>query len=130
MIDDNTEEKPRIGKNGNRLKVVKKGDPTPNPNGRPKGSRNRSTIVREWLEANLSRSNPLTGKREAMQVQDHMVLSIIQKALEQDVGAFKELMDSAYGKIADKVESKNKTDLNLDMSTDELNNILKKLDKL
>jgi hypothetical protein len=39
-------------------------------------------------------------------------------------------MDSAYGKIADKVESKNKTDLNLDMSTDELNSILKKLDKL
>jgi hypothetical protein len=130
MTDENSEEKPRIGKNGNRLKVVKKGDPTPNPNGRPKGSRNRSTIVREWLEANLSRSNPLTGKREAMQVQDHMVLSIIQKALEQDVGAFKELMDSAYGKIADKVESKNKTDLNLDMSTDELNSILKKLDKL
>jgi hypothetical protein len=130
LDNDNTEEKPRIGKNGNRLKVVKKGDPTPNPNGRPKGSRNRSTIVREWLEANLTRSNPLSGKREAMQVQDHMVLSIIQKALEQDVGAFKELMDSAYGKIADKVESKNKTDLNLDMSTDELNSILKKLDKL
>jgi len=130
MTNDNKDEirqKPdRIGKNGNPLKTGYYGQ----KNGRPKGSRSRSTIVREWLEANLTRSNPLTGKREAMQVQDHMVLSIIQKALEQDVGAFKELMDSAYGKIADKVESKNKTDLNLDMSTDELNNILKKLDKL
>lgn len=33
--EEYTEEKPRIGRNGNRLKVVKKGDPSPNPNGRP-----------------------------------------------------------------------------------------------
>ena len=33
--EEYTEEKPRIGKNGNRLKIVKKGDPSPNPNGRP-----------------------------------------------------------------------------------------------
>ena len=28
-----------------------------NPNGRPKGTRNRSTIVREWLEANYKKVN-------------------------------------------------------------------------
>jgi hypothetical protein len=52
---------------------------------------------------------------------------MIAKALEQDVPAFKELMDSAYGKVADKVESKNKTDINLDMSVDEMTALVKKL---
>ena len=31
----NSEDSPRIGKNGNHLKVVKKGDPSLNPKGRP-----------------------------------------------------------------------------------------------
>ena len=37
-----------------------------NPNGRPKGSRNRATIVRQWLEVNRESFNPLTGKKETL----------------------------------------------------------------
>jgi len=70
-------------------------------NGRPKGSRNRSTIVREWLEANYKKVNPITGQTETLQIQDHIVISLIGKALKGDVPAFKELMDSGHGKIID-----------------------------
>ena len=37
-----------------------------NPNGRPKGSKNRSTIARKWLEVNQSLKNPITGEQETM----------------------------------------------------------------
>jgi len=83
------------------LKPQKAGEPSHNPNGRPKGLRNRSTIVREWLEAIYSKTNPITGKTETLQIQDHIVISLIGKALKGDVPAFKELMDSGHGKIID-----------------------------
>ncbi len=74
---------------------------TGNPNGRPKGSRSRSTIVREWLEATYKKVNPITGQTETLQIQDHIVISLIGKALKGDVPAFKELMDSGHGKVSE-----------------------------
>ena len=38
----------------------------PKNNGRPKGSKNRSTIARKWLEVNQALKNPLTGENETM----------------------------------------------------------------
>ncbi len=76
----------------------KKGE-SGNPAGRPVGSRNRSTIVREWLEVKKQTRNPITEQDEELQVQDMMVLSMIGRALKGDVNAFKELMDSGYGKL-------------------------------
>lgn len=95
----NSQGKPR-GRVEN-LKPQKAGEPSHNPNGRPKGLRNRSTIVREWLEANYKKVNPITGQAETLQIQDHLVISLIGKALKGDVPAFKELMDSGHGKIID-----------------------------
>ena len=83
------------------LKPQKAGEPSHNPLGKPKGIRNRSTIVREWLEANYKKVNPITGQTETLQIQDHLVISLIGKALKGDVPAFKELMDSGHGKIID-----------------------------
>jgi hypothetical protein len=34
-----------------------------NPNGRPKGSKNRSTIARKWLGNNPKRKEPHYGRR-------------------------------------------------------------------
>ena len=39
-----------------------------NPNGRPKGSRNRSTIVRQWLEVIQQVNNPVTGQNESLEI--------------------------------------------------------------
>ena len=94
---NNQEKKNRL----DNLKPQKAGEPGHNPNGRPKGARNRSTIVREWLEANYKKVNPITGQTETLQIQDHLVISLIGKALKGDVPAFKELMDSGHGKIID-----------------------------
>ena len=76
----------------------KKGE-SGNPNGRPVGSRNRTTIVKQWLEVKKLAKNPISNKEEELEIQDMMVLALINKALKGDVNAFKELMDSSYGKL-------------------------------
>lgn len=80
---------------GERFKKGESG----NPNGRPKGTRNRSTIAKQWLEVSQKIKNPITGKEENLEQQDIMTLALIKKARNGDVSAYKELMDSAYGKI-------------------------------
>ncbi len=81
-----------------------------NPNGRPVGSRNRETIVNKWLEAIKDAKNPITGELESLPIADQMVLALIGKALKGDVAAFKELMDSGYGKIKDQTEHSGSVD--------------------
>jgi len=68
-----------------------------NPNGRPKGAKNRSTIAKYWLEVNQKLKNPLTNQEETMSQEDLMTLALIKKAREGDVSAYKALMDSGYG---------------------------------
>ena len=75
-----------------------------NPNGRPKGSRNRSTIVKQWLEVQQSVKNPITNVTETLELQDIITLAIINKARKGDVNAFRELMDSAHGKQTNQIE--------------------------
>jgi hypothetical protein len=81
----------------------KKGE-SGNPNGRPKGSKNRSTIARQWLEVNQNLKNPLTGENETMSQEDLMTLALIKKAREGDVSAYKALMDSGYGSPVQQIE--------------------------
>lgn len=78
-----------------------------NPSGRPKGSKNRSTIARKWLEVNQSLKNPLTGESETMSQEDLMTLALIKKAREGDVAAYKALMDSGYGAPLQQIEQTN-----------------------
>jgi hypothetical protein len=87
----------------NNLKPFEKGE-SGNPNGRPKGSKNRSTIARQWLEVNQNLKNPLTGETETMSQEDLMTLALIKKAREGDVAAYKALMDSGYGAPVQQIE--------------------------
>lgn len=82
---------------------AKKGE-VRNPKGRTKGSRNRSTIVKYWLEMTKKGRNPITEMAEVLEIQDHLTLALIGKALKGDVNAYRELMDSAYGKIDNNVK--------------------------
>jgi len=68
-----------------------------NPAGRPKGSLNRSTIARKWLEVQEDAKNPITGSNEKMSQEDIMTLALIKKARKGDTTAYAKLMDSAYG---------------------------------
>lgn len=75
-----------------------------NPNGRPKGRRNRATVVRQWLEVAQQSKNPITGETEMLEQQDLIVLAQIKAAREGSTQAFNALMDSADGKVAQRVE--------------------------
>lgn len=74
--------------------------------GRKTGSRTRSTIVKQWLEVESEITNPFTGKKELLEQQDIITLMLIKLAREGDVSAYKELMDSAYGKVLQSMEDK------------------------
>ena len=111
--------------NEDNLKDFKKGfDDRRNIKGRPKGSRNRSTIVREALEVQIDTKDPFTGEMKRVQVVDAMVLAMLKEVLKKgSVQAFKELMDSGYGKILQEVHN-----VNSEMDYDEAKKILDKLD--
>ena len=76
-----------------------------NPNGRPKGSKNRSTIARKWLETIQSAKNPITGEDEKLSQEDLMTLALLKKARNGDVAAYKQLMDSGYGMPTQQIEN-------------------------
>ena len=105
------------------LKPFEQGE-SGNPKGRPKGSKNRSTIARKWLEVNQSLKNPLTGENETMSQEDLMTLALIKKARDGDVNAYKALMDSGYGAPVQQIEQTN-TEIDLsNLTTDELKDLL------
>lgn len=74
-----------------------------NPKGRPKGSLNRSTIAKKWLEV-LSQEELEDGEVKWLSNEEAMTLSLIKKARNGDVNAYKALMDSAYGTAKDTVD--------------------------
>ena len=109
--------------NEENLKPVQLGE-IRNPNGRPKGAKNRSTIARKWLEVNQSLKNPLTGENETMSQEDLMTLALIKKARDGDTNAYKALMDSGYGAPIQQIEQTN-TEIDLsNLTTDELKDLL------
>lgn len=83
------------------------------PTGRPKGVRNRSTIVREILQAVKWGKDPLTGKEDFIPMEYQMTLAILQKAMKGDVTAYNALMNNSYKPHAQEVENKN---ANIDLS--------------
>lgn len=75
-----------------------------NPKGRPKNVVNRSSVVLQWLKVEVTQKNPLTGLQEKLTVLDLVTLSLINQAMKGNVQAWKELMDSAYGKAVQPVQ--------------------------
>jgi hypothetical protein len=85
-----------------------------NPNGRPKGSKNRSTIIKELL---------------AQEDNEHKIHQAqIDKAKEGDTGAYKAVLDSAYGMPTQQVDS-NTTIINQEpLTKEELDDLKKQSD--
>jgi len=75
-----------------------------NPKGRPKGSLNRSTIVKRWMEAGRDYKNPINGLTEHLSQEDILTLAMINKGIKGDVSAYKALMDSLYGAVKQTME--------------------------
>jgi len=89
--------------NEENLRYWKKGE-SGNPNGRPKGSKNRSTIAKKWLQVLQETKNPLTLESEELSQEDVITLALLKKAANGDVNAYKALMDSGYGSPVQQVE--------------------------
>ena len=73
-----------------------------NPNGKPKGTKNRSTILKKWISIHTKVKDPVTQEEISGTIEDKINLSLICKALEGDIQAIKEINDTLYGKIPDK----------------------------
>lgn len=74
-----------------------------NPNGRPKGSRNRATVLRELLEVKIKLNMP-DGSVLDGTLEEAMALGLIQKAMKGSPQAFREAMDSVYGKNVERID--------------------------
>jgi hypothetical protein len=73
-----------------------------NPKGKPKGTLNRSTLLKKWLAVNIQTAS-LEDKTKKITTScfDAIEMTIIKKALAGDVQAYKEIKDTLYGKIAE-----------------------------
>lgn len=74
-----------------------------NPAGKAPGTRNRSTLIRKWLDTPMKFKDPSTGEQVEGTLEDMMVLGQISAATNGGP-QFKELMDSVYGKQESKLE--------------------------
>jgi len=82
-----------------------------NPAGKPKGIKNKSTLIKKYLEA-IVRDADGKGKKQPWGIEDVlemsaaeiMVLAQVHKAMKGDTAAFRELMDGAFGKSPDIVQ--------------------------
>lgn len=90
-----------------------------NPNGRPKGAKNRSTIVKELFEIATKQKNVITGAEETLTQEQAITYAMLLKATKGDVNAYKALMDSCYG------APKQTTDTNLSVSDFDVKDLFK-----
>lgn len=77
--------------------------------GRPKGAKNRSTLLRKWLDTKLKTKHPVTKKDVSVTLEDEVALSIIEQARKGNVKAQALVLDSLYGKLTNVVEAQVET---------------------
>tara|TARA_R100000353_G_scaffold13829_1_gene13858 strand:+ start:69 stop:410 length:342 start_codon:yes stop_codon:yes gene_type:complete len=95
------------------LKHFEKGK-SGNPAGRPKGSKNRSTIIKEILNL-MVQVKDHNGDEVWQSNEYRMVQAMVNKAIEKgDVAAFNALYDNLYGKLKDTVDMNTTEQVNHD----------------
>ena len=113
--------------NEDNLKQPWKKGESGNPGGRPKGAKNRSTIAKLWLGTSQNVKNPITEEMETMTQEDLITLSQIKKARGEDTGAYRALMDSAYGSPVQQIEETQMQQIDLsDYSAEDIKEFLNK----
>jgi hypothetical protein len=61
--------------------------------------------ARKLLAVETRKVNPLTKRRETLTVEEQMFIKMIEKALKGNISAFNAVMDRAYGKPKQEVET-------------------------
>ncbi len=101
------------------LRPKKKGDKCNPGAGRPKGKKNRRTLLKKWLDTKMEIENPVSGEKTEGILEDQVVLALINAAINGDVGAIKEVFDTRYGMKTTKVNPiENSSKINLIVSTE------------
>lgn len=89
--------------NPENLKPFKKGDDARrNMEGRPKGSRSLSTILREMLDESIEVIE--NGKKTKKQFKDVLIRKLLKKANDGDMRAIQEIFDRVEGKSKQEIE--------------------------
>lgn len=78
-----------------------------NPSGKPEGTKDRATVIRKWVETPAEVTNPVTKAKERGTVEDLIVIAQVSQAVKGNTAAFKELMDSIYGRLTEKLQVNN-----------------------
>lgn len=115
----NTEPTPKEKRLRNLKPAWKKGDPSPNPKGRPEGSRNFKTIIGEMFAifANQEAKQDLVEINPSIKTnEDLFAAKILYDALNGDAVSKNIILDRYYGKVSDKTELSGNVDVNLDPS--------------
>lgn len=91
------------GQSGNPEAQFKPGQ-SGNPAGYPPGVPNRATVLKKLLALKMTYTDPTTSEEVEGTVEEAMVWGLISKATQGDTPAYKEVMDSVYGKQTEKIE--------------------------
>jgi len=101
---------------GHKLGKVFSSENQPENNGRPAGSKNRSTVAKKWLETVTEWDNPITGKKEKLSLEDQITLAQIKAAREDGTPqAYKVVMDSRYGAPKQEIEHSGEVEIGFDI---------------
>lgn len=68
-----------------------------NPAGKPPGTKNRSTLVKKWMEVVTKGENSLTNKSEELTEEEWQILSLIKQGRRGNIQASKLLFEMLYG---------------------------------
>ena len=114
----------RPGGTPENLKKFEKGHPP--CGGRPKGSKNLTTILRKLLTKKFDYKNSISGEDENKTVSEWINIALIAKAMEGNINAINTIFERIDGKVANELTA----DLSLnvhELSDEELNKYLEKL---
>ena len=91
--------------NDENLNPIKKGERR-NPNGRPKGSKNMTTLLKRALEMKmeLAADSPMGKKGTVKRSKEMVAASIVNRAIKGDMRAAEMIFDRIDGKVTQPVE--------------------------
>lgn len=118
MGENNTEKSTESGikKRMKNLKPAwKEGDPSPNPNGRPKGQRNYETIRREAIIA-IGKQNNKTPE----QIEEMLLAKGVSEAMKGNFQFYKDDLDRTHGQAKAKTEHSGEVIINYGFNDEEV----------
>jgi hypothetical protein len=95
----NTEKNTERPQNKNLRPPWKKGDPSPNPKGHPKGQKNYATLQEEAIRS-YGKRNKMTEEEIELLIHEHG----IDQAIKGDYNFFRDYMDRTHGKPKDTID--------------------------